>query len=86
MLFRSGSLVVGSTVNKGSLIAYSGQTAPSGISVGQHLHFEVRKNDGSNNGYGRPVDPYGWKGGWGTDPFPIDGKDNVCLWENCQWW
>ena len=44
-----------------------------------HLHFTVKKN-------GQRVDPYGWKGEWGTDPLQVDGHDNVRLWENCQWW
>ncbi len=58
-------------VSKGSWI---GQTGDG------HLHFTVKKYDGTR------VDPYGWKGEWGTDPLQVDGADNVCLWENCQWW
>ena len=78
---QSGSLVVGSYVNKGDLIGYSGDTSPDNI--GPHLHFEVRKESGSSS---FPVDPYGWLGEAGADPLQVDGKDNVCLWENCQWW
>lgn len=77
-----GGLQKGSSVNKGQLIGYSGQTSP--VYVGPHLHFEVRKNNATF--YGLPVDPYGWKGEWSTDPYRVDGKDNVCLWETCQWW
>jgi len=77
-----GNLIVGSTVSKGQRIGYSGQTSP--VSVGPHLHFEVRKNDGSHGGYGQPVDPYGWQGEYGTDPMQISGHDNVCLWDSCQ--
>lgn len=75
-----GGLQKGSNVSKGQLIGYSGQTSP--VPVALHLHFEVRKNNGTF--YGLPVDPYGWKGEWNTDPYRVDGKDNVCLWETCQ--
>jgi len=76
-----GSLIVGSNIQKGELIGYSGNTSPF-QPMGSHLHFEVHKDNGSSNGL--PVDPYGWKGVWGMDPYPINNKDNVCLWDNCQ--
>lgn len=60
----------GQNVAKGALIGYTGNG---------HLHFTVKKGT-------QRVDPYGWKGEWNTDPLRVDGKDNVCLWETCQWW
>ena len=70
-LHLSESLIgTGQTVLKGALIGKVGL---------KHLHFTVKKGT-------QRVDPYGWKGEWGTDPLQIDGKDNVCLWENCKWW
>jgi murein DD-endopeptidase MepM/ murein hydrolase activator NlpD len=71
-----GGLAVTDTVEKGDLIGYSGDTIPSPYNVGYHLHFEVRKEDGST--YGIPVDPYGWTGG-GSDPYTA--FPNTRLWE-----
>lgn len=64
----SHTIINGQSINKGDVIGYTG----SG-----HLHFTVKKG-------AQRVDPYGWKGVWGTDPLQIEGKDNHCLWENCQ--
>jgi murein DD-endopeptidase MepM/ murein hydrolase activator NlpD len=58
-----------------------GEQVNAGEKVGEvgagHLHFTVKKG-------GQRVDPYGWKGASGTDPLPVDGGDNVCLWTECQ--
>ncbi len=77
-----GNFTVGSAISKGQIIGYSGQTSPPNEPVSPHLHFEVRKDNGSF--YGLPIDPYGWKGAYGTDSYQVDGKDNICLWKNCQ--
>jgi hypothetical protein len=37
----------------GAVVAYVGKTAPQGVTLGSHLHFEVRTNGDT------PVDPYG---------------------------
>ena len=42
-----------STVTQGDVVAAVGNKAPIGVSVGYHLHFEVRINGET------PVDPYG---------------------------
>ncbi len=55
---------VGQTVSAGQFIGISGDTAPPGITVGPHLHFEVRLT-------GIPVDPYGWEGP-GDDPYNLN--------------
>lgn len=68
--FSSRSVSNGQSVSKGTIIGQTG----SG-----HLHFTVKKGT-------QRADPYGWKGEYGADPLKVDGKDNVCLWETCQWW
>ncbi|HEX8947090.1 MAG TPA: M23 family metallopeptidase [Candidatus Paceibacterota bacterium] len=58
-----------------------GQTVNTSTIIGQtgsgHLHFTVKKGT-------QRVDPYGWKGAYGTDPLQVDSHDNVCLWATCQ--
>ena len=60
----------------------NGQSVLKGAHIGDvelnHLHFTVKKSDGTR------VDPYGWKGEYGEDPLQIDGNDNLCLWDSCQ--
>jgi len=51
--------------------------APIGTMGTKDLHFTVKKGT-------QRIDPYGWKGEPGADPLQIDGKDNVCFWENCE--
>lgn len=66
-----------------SRATYNGQSVTKGMVIGYtgsgHLHLTVKKGT-------QRVDPYGWKGEWNTDQLKVDGKDNVCLWETCQWW
>lgn len=58
---------------KGTLVGYSGNTAPS--YVAPHLHVSISKN-------GIYVDPYGWTASF-ADPYPglNGGVQNVRLWE-----
>lgn len=69
-------IIEGQYVSKGQQIGVVGAL--------NHLHFTVKK--GTPKTTLQLADPYGWKGAWGTDPLKVDGKDNVCLWEKCQWW
>ena len=50
-------------IQHGDIIGTSGTT---GNSSGPHMHFRV--TDGLN----RPIDPYGWAGSAGQDPWPAD--------------
>ncbi|HUX35773.1 MAG TPA: M23 family metallopeptidase [Candidatus Paceibacterota bacterium] len=66
------SVTTGNHVNKGEQIGLSGHTG----ATGSHLHFEVRKDSSI------PVDPYGWSGAKGADPYAqVIGADSVKLWE-----
>lgn len=71
-------LSVSNTVEKGELIGYTGDT---GVSGSPHLHFEVRKENGST--FGLPVDPYGWTYTGHTDPYTSFHSEiiNVLLWD-----
>jgi probable HAF family extracellular repeat protein len=63
-LHLSKALVkIGDVVAAGQQIGISGDTGP-GVTGNPHLHFEVRRNDGNV-----PVDPYGWQGCSGCDPY-----------------
>jgi len=79
-------LVLGDTVEKGELIGYSGDTGSSGS---YHLHFEVRRDNGTRLGI--PMDPYGWAPLSPDHGYPKGSKDpyssffplikNTRLWE-----
>lgn len=72
----------GSTARAGQVIGLSGDT---GCSRTPHLHFEVRRLNGTNNGRAVSVDPYGWAGNrpdpWATHP---EGASSSWLWASGQ--
>jgi len=55
---------VGQSVDRATVIGQSGNT---GCSSGPHLHFGVYQNNGWN-----AVDPWGWAGAAGADPWASD--------------
>lgn len=65
---------LGAQVTRGQLIGKSGNTAGTGT-VGYHLHFEVKQGVCDT---GISVDPYGWEGCSGCDPYTA--AINVNLW------
>ena len=70
---------IGVQVAKGKPIGRSGNT---GKGTGPHLHFEVKKKCGTNGEGGISIDPYGWNGELGKDPYKMDGDaDSVWMWE-----
>jgi TP901 family phage tail tape measure protein len=58
---------VGTTVPKGALVGFSGNT---GNSTGPHLHYEVRKN----NIYSQQLSPWQFLKGYRTGGFPLVGE------------
>lgn len=70
-------------VERGQPIGMSGNTGSSvGANGGYHLHFEVKKNCGTNGEGGISIDPYGWAGQLGGDPYKLNGTgDSVWMWE-----
>lgn len=56
------------SIKHGDAIGTSGTT---GNSSGPHLHFRV------SNSQAKPVDPYGWAGQPGTDPWSYDQPDSM---------
>jgi len=58
---------VGQTVDRGLIIAQSGNT---GCSTGAHLHFGVYITSSWT-----AIDPFGWTGAPGADPWPSDMGD-----------
>ena len=79
---------VGATIATGKQLGLSGST---GAGKAYHLHFEVRVGGvGSAEGYGAPVDPYGWYSS-GIDPlattngyqsaYETAGHQNRLLWK-----
>lgn len=49
--------------------------------ISPHLHFEVRKKVGSRY---IAVDPYGWQGAFGKDPYVYAKEASISLWNNAK--
>ena len=71
-------VTIGASVARGQLIGRSGNTAGPSGTVGAHLHFEVKKLIGAN---WISVDPYGWAGTAGADPYPYAADASANLWD-----
>jgi murein DD-endopeptidase MepM/ murein hydrolase activator NlpD len=71
-------VTVGQTVASGASLGTSGNT---GCSSYPHLHFQVDRLTGTNNGARATVDPYGWTGA-GADPWNAlpRGAKSTNLW------
>ena len=72
----------GSTARAGQVIGLSGNT---GCSTAPHLHFAVRRLNGTNTGRPTLIDPYGWSGSR-PDPWEIhpEGASSSWLWASGQ--
>ena len=71
-------VAVGQAVTAGQQIGLSGNT---GCTTAPHLHFQVSRVGGTNNGSLTTVDPYGWTG-TAADPWELlpQGAKSVNLW------
>ena len=70
---RNIQVSAGQYVTQGQLIGYTSNTAPPGVSLPYHFHFEVlQRKSGAPNNYSYVnylvIDPYGWTGGY-ADPL-----------------
>jgi murein DD-endopeptidase MepM/ murein hydrolase activator NlpD len=70
-------VVVGQQVQAGDVVGMSGST---GCSTAPHLHFEVWRLDGTNDGHPALIDPFGWQGGPAEDPWVLDPHGAPSLW------
>ncbi len=72
-------VAVGDPVAAGQVVALSGST---GCSTGPHLHLDIVRVTGTNNGKPTSIDPFGWEG-YDTDPWSIhpDGARSQWLWK-----
>lgn len=75
-------VAVGQQVTAGTQIGLSGNT---GCTTAPHLHFQVDRINGTNNGSRATVDPYGWSGS-GTDPWLANARGALStnLWKAGQ--
>ena len=71
-------VTVGATVTTGQQLGLSGNT---GCTTAPHLHFELDRITGTNNGQVAQADPYGWTGTY-TDPWQANpaGTKSIYLW------
>ncbi len=72
----------GDLVKSGQQLGISGMT---GCTNGAHLHFEVIRRSGTNNGNPVRIDPFGWAAGH-PDPWALNanGAASVRLWKEGQ--
>ena len=72
-------VAVGQMVSRRQLVGLSGNT---GCSTEPHLHLQVWRFTGTNNGMPVLVDPYGWEGA-GLDPWAeqSSGAHSIWLWQ-----
>ncbi len=76
--FSRVDVTVGQHVDAGQQIGLSGNT---GCTTSPHLHFQLDRITGTNNGQLAIVDPFGWTGGT-TDPWELkpQGAKSVNVW------
>ena len=72
-------VTLGQVVSAGQQIALSGNT---GCTTAPHLHFQLDRINGTNNGQVATVDPYGWTGTQ-SDPWEVNplGAKSLYLWK-----
>ena len=71
----SMGVTVGQVVAAGQQIGLSGNTGCTSV---PHLHFQLDRITGTNNGQLAHVDPFGWTGA-GTDPWSVNAEGAVSL-------